>query len=79
MRVCVRRRKLLPFPVGNFRESSARAGLRPRDLVVDVDGKAVRISRDFREAMSKADTAKGVRLQVMREGSRRFVFLKSSR
>jgi serine protease Do len=58
---------------------SARAGLQSRDLVVDVDGKAIRTSRDFRETMSKADTAKGVRLQVMREGSRRFVFLKSSR
>jgi len=58
---------------------AARTGLRPRDLVVDVDGKAVSNIRDFREAMSKADTAKGVRMQVMREGSRRFVFLKSNR
>ncbi|MCU0875272.1 MAG: DegQ family serine endoprotease [Pirellulaceae bacterium] len=58
---------------------AARTGLRPRDLVVDVDGTAVRNLRDFREAMAKADTAKGVRLQVMRDGSRRFVFLKSSR
>lgn len=58
---------------------AARAGLRPRDLVVDVDGNAVKNIRDFREAMSKADTAKGVRLQVMRESSRRFVFLKTNR
>jgi len=60
---------------------AARAGLQQRDLVVDVDGTPVRNIRDFREAMSKAkaDTAKGVRLQVMREGSRRFVFLKNSR
>jgi len=56
-----------------------RAGLRARDLVVDVDGKSVRNIRDFREAMSKADTAKGVRMQVMREGGRRFVFLKTNR
>lgn len=58
---------------------AARAGLRPRDLVVDVDGNTIRNIRDFREAMSKADTAKGVRMQVMRDGSRRFVFLKSNR
>lgn len=58
---------------------AARARLRPRDLVIDVDGKPVRNIRDFREAMAKADTAKGVRLQVMSEGSRRFVFLKTNR
>jgi serine protease Do len=58
---------------------AARAGLRQRDLVMEVDGKPIRNIRDFREAMSKADTAKGVRLQVMRDGSRRFVFLKTSR
>jgi len=58
---------------------AARAGLRPRDLVVAVDGNTIRNIRDFREAMSKADTAKGVRMQVMRDGSRRFVFLKSNR
>ncbi len=58
---------------------AARVGLQPRDLVVDVDGKAIRNIRDFREAMSKADTAQGVRLQVMRDGNRRFVFLKNNR
>lgn len=58
---------------------AARAGLRQRDLVMEVDGKPIRNIRDFREAMSKADPAKGVRLQVMRDGSRRFVFLKNSR
>jgi serine protease Do len=55
---------------------AARAGLRQGDLVLQVDGKPVRNIRDFREAMGKADTAKGVLLQVMRDGSRRFVFLK---
>jgi len=58
---------------------AARTGLRPRDVVVDVNGKAIRHIRDFREAMAQADTAQGVRLQVMRDGNRRFVFLRSSR
>ena len=58
---------------------AARVGLRSRDLVVDVDGKAIHNIRDFRDAMTKADTAKGARLQVMRDGSRRFVFLKTNR
>ena len=63
----------------NATSIAARAGLRQGDLVLQVDGKPIRNIRDFREAMSKADTAKGVLLQVMRDGSRRFVFLKSSR
>jgi len=58
---------------------AARTGLRQRDLIVDVDNNPVRNIRDFREAMSKADTAKGVRLEVIRDGSRRFVFLKGGR
>ncbi len=58
---------------------AARAGLQQRDLVTEVNDQPIRNIRDFREAMSKADAAKGVRLQVMRDGSRRFVFLKSSR
>ena len=58
---------------------AARAGLRQRDLVVDVNGKAIRNIRDFREAMSDADAAQGVRVQLMREGNRQFVFLRSSR
>jgi serine protease Do len=63
----------------NATSMAARAGLRQGDLVLQVDGQPVRNIRDFREAMAKADTAKGVLLQVMRDGSRRFVFLKSSR
>ncbi len=57
---------------------AARAGLRQGDLVVNVDGQAIRNLADFRGAMAKADSAKGVRLQMMREGNRRFVFLKNN-
>jgi len=58
---------------------AARSGLRQRDLIVDVDDKPVRNARDFREAIAQADIAKGVRLEVIRDGSRRFVFLKGGR
>jgi serine protease Do len=58
---------------------AARAGLRPRDLIVDVDDKPVLNASDFREAIAQADIAKGVRLEVIRDGSRRFVFLKGGR
>jgi S1-C subfamily serine protease len=59
--------------------ASARGGIRPRDLIVDVNGKPVRGVKDFRDAMDKSDVARGLRLQVKREGNRLFVFLKSAR
>jgi serine protease Do len=55
---------------------AARGGLRPKDLVVDVNGAAVRTVRDFRDALDKNDAARGIRLQVKREGVRLFIFLK---
>jgi serine protease Do len=59
--------------------AAARVGLSSRDVIVDADGKAIRSVREFREAVEKADLAKGIRLRVMRDGARRFVFLKSNR
>jgi serine protease Do len=59
--------------------ASARGGIRPRDLIVDVNGKPVRGVKDFRDAMDKSDVARGLRLQLKREGNRLFVFLKSAR
>jgi serine protease Do len=58
---------------------AARAGIQQRDVIVDVNGKAVQNVRDFREALENADIANGVRLQVKRDGVRRFVFLRSQR
>jgi len=57
----------------------AQEGVAPKDVIVDVNGKAVRNVRDFQEAMDKDGVSKGIRLQVKREGVRRYVFLKSSR
>ena len=58
---------------------AARAGVRPRDLIVDVNGTAVRSAKEFRAALDKGDAARGIRLQLKRDGNRLFVFLKSSR
>lgn len=55
---------------------AARAGLRQGDLIVDVNDTPIHNLRDFRETMAKADTAKGVRLEVVRDKAHRFVFLK---
>jgi len=57
---------------------AARAGLRPKDIIVNLDGQAIRSVRDFRAAMDKADMAHGIRLQVMTDGVRRFIFLKNA-
>ncbi|MDP2127979.1 MAG: Do family serine endopeptidase [Pseudohongiella sp.] len=45
-----------------------RAGLRTSDLVVAVDNKPVRTSRDLRNAIGLADLDKDLRLDVLREG-----------
>ncbi|MEC7521051.1 MAG: trypsin-like peptidase domain-containing protein [Myxococcota bacterium] len=47
---------------------AARAGLRPGDVVVDVDGERVGASRDLLRAILRKDIGTPVRLAVMREG-----------
>jgi serine protease Do len=58
---------------------AARAGLRVRDVIVGVDSTVVGSVRDFRAAIEQADMSRGIRLQVMTDGARRFVFLKEGR
>ncbi len=58
---------------------AARGGLQPQDVITSVNGTAVKNVQSFREVLDKADIAQGVRLQVVREGTSRFVFLKSNR
>jgi serine protease Do len=57
----------------------AQEGITAKDVIVDVNGKPIRSVRDFQKAMDEGDVSKGIRLQVMRDGVRRFAFLKSSR
>ena len=58
---------------------AAEAGIRPEDVIVSVSGKPIRDIKDLREAMKEHDLTHGIRLQVKRDGTRRYVVLKSSR
>ena len=55
---------------------AARGGIRPGDVMVAVGSKAIESIADFREAIGDSDPQKGIRLQVKRDGVRRFVFLR---
>lgn len=57
--------------------SAAAAGIRPGDLVVSINSHAVENAADFRRVMKDVDPSEGIRMQLMRDGVRRFVFLKS--
>jgi S1-C subfamily serine protease len=54
-----------------------RAGIRPKDVIVAVAGRAVENVAQFRDALKQENLADGVRLQVLTDGVRRFVFLRS--
>lgn len=58
--------------------AAASVGLRPGDLVVSVGGKSVEDVAGFRDALEDENVEEGVRMQVMREGVRRFVFMRTS-
>ena len=47
---------------------AARAGLRPGDVVVEVDGEAVSTSSEFTRKVARAGPGKTLRLQILREG-----------
>ncbi|GIW98935.1 MAG: MucD protein [Pirellulaceae bacterium] len=57
---------------------ASRAGLREGDVVVNVNGQPIGNAADFRKALEEVDLSKGVRMQVVTNGVRRFVFLKTS-
>lgn len=56
---------------------AARGGLRPGDLITSVGGQPVANLKEFRDAMAKQKASAGVRFQIVREGSNRFVFLRT--
>jgi Do/DeqQ family serine protease len=57
-----------------YRTSSAyRAGLRPGDVIVAVDGKAVDNPAQFQRALAEAPIGQAITLTVIREGARREV------
>ena len=55
---------------------AARAGLTAEDVITRVGDTPVKSVADFRRATREVDVEDGVRMQVMRDGVRRFVFLK---
>ncbi|MEQ8767738.1 MAG: Do family serine endopeptidase [Planctomycetota bacterium] len=55
---------------------AARAGLRPGDLILAVGSETVHSAADVRGELAKSDLEDGVRLQIERQGTRHFVFLR---
>lgn len=55
-----------------------RALIQPGDVIVSIGAKPIKNTNDYRAATEKLGLKAGVRIQVMREGSKRFVFLKSA-
>lgn len=53
-----------------------RAGLRPNDVIVSLDGMAVTSAESFQQELGKRELEKGIRMQVMSEGVKRFVFIR---
>jgi serine protease Do len=55
---------------------AARGGIRPGDIIMSFGGTRIASLADFREALRDHDPTLGVRLQVQRDGVRRFIFLR---
>lgn len=55
-----------------------KAGLKPEEVIVAVNDKDITDARAFQELVSQQDLSIGLRLQVLANGLRRFVFLKTS-
>jgi len=54
---------------------AARAGIRVRDVITEVQGEPVETPRDLRRELRRHDLSEGVRLVVRSGSTRRFVFL----
>lgn len=56
---------------------AASVGLEPGDLILKIDNEEIKNVEDFRNAISRERLQAGVRIQVMRDGVRRFIFLRT--
>ena len=55
-----------------YRTASAyRAGLRPGDVIVAVDGKPIETPREFQRALAELPIGRVMTLGILREGARR--------
>jgi serine protease Do len=52
--------------------------IRPGDIITKVNRKSVTTPKEFREALEGADLKKGISIQLVGEGGKRFEFLKES-
>ena len=57
---------------------AARVGMQPGDVVLAVGNKLIKNVSDFREAIQDLDVSQGIRMQVMRDGGRRYVFFRGA-
>ena len=57
---------------------AGRAGLRPQDLILSVNGEQVTNASEFDTLAKKHDVTRGIRLQIISDGIKRFVFLRSN-
>ena len=55
---------------------AARVGMQPGDVILAVGNTRVQNVSDFRQAIQGLDVKLGIRMQVMREGGRRYVFFR---
>ncbi|TVQ31687.1 MAG: DegQ family serine endoprotease [Phycisphaeraceae bacterium] len=58
---------------------AARAGLRPGHLLIEVGARRITDANEFREALDAYDLTRGVRLQVLADGVRRYLFVRVGR
>ena len=59
--------------------AAVRAGqIKPGDVITKVNRKSVTTPKEFREALEGVDLKKGVSLQLVGDGGKRFEFLKES-
>ncbi|MCA9289477.1 MAG: PDZ domain-containing protein, partial [Phycisphaerales bacterium] len=57
--------------------AAALAGLRAGDVILQVNGTAIRSIDDFRATLSARPDPHGLRLLVQRDGARQFVIVKT--
>jgi S1-C subfamily serine protease len=55
-----------------------RRGLKPGTVITEVNGKQVADLRDFTAALKGADLKKGVRLEIIADGFKKFEVLKTA-